>query len=31
MTIYEKEKISFWIETDNYKLKIKKLADENLI
>ena len=27
MTIFEKEKISFWIETDNYKLRIKKLAE----
>ena len=27
MTILEKEKISFWIETDNYKLRIKKLAE----
>ena len=27
MTIFEKEKISFWIEKDNYKLRIKKLAE----
>ena len=27
MTIFEKEKISFWIETDNYKLRIKKLEE----
>ena len=29
-SIYEKEKISFWIETDNYKLRIKKLVPNNL-
>ena len=27
MTISEKEKIKFWIETDNYQLKIKSLVD----
>ena len=29
-SIYEKEKTSFWIETDNYKLRIKKLVPNNL-
>jgi len=29
-TIYEKEKSSFWIETDHYKLRIKKLVPNNL-
>ncbi len=27
MTISEKEKIKFWIETDHYQLKIKSLVD----
>ena len=30
MDIYDKEKISFWIETDDYRLKIKKLIKTNL-
>ena len=31
MSIYDKEKKSFWVETDNYKLRIKKLIPNNLI
>ena len=27
MTISEKEKIKFWVETDNYQLRIKNLVD----
>ena len=28
-SIYDREKISFWIDTDNYKLKVKKLVANN--
>ena len=31
MTIYDKEKISFWVETDDYRLRIKKLLNTELI
>ena len=27
MNIYQKEKIKFWIETDDYRLRIKQLEN----
>ena len=29
MNLFEKEKISFWVETDNYNIRIKKLVDND--